>query len=326
MESFCFTIPVLLAIGLAAGRDNWRQTLRHGTIAAACALPFVALQLLDNYAITGSVTRLPITLYVQQEFPGVTTFGSDPLDMRSESPLRQKQDMFRTFVRPQRHLNMYLSPLTLWRMRFSFILATALACPLMFPLIPLSMLLLARTEIRVLWCAVALFFAIYVAYPGYVDHYTIQINGILTMLLVAGALHLSSYKGTPKWIPPGLLGGLTGSATAAVIALHFGPTAAAKDADVMQFNYVSLPKIVEKPALVLFRYGPESSPHTEPVYNLEAAWPDDCAIVRAHDLGPQKDHELFRYFASIPQDRTVYRFDRDARTLQKIGHISELEK
>src|SRR6185295_8819865 len=44
-------------------------------------------------------------------------------------------------------------------------------------------------------------------------------------------------------------------------------------------------EIVQKPAVVLFRYDPTSELHTEPVYNTDVAWPDDAPIVRAHDLG-----------------------------------------
>jgi hypothetical protein len=233
--------------------------------------------------------------------------------------------MFRLFVRPQRRTNAYLSAETFFRTRLSFILATGLASPLMIFLLPLSLTVIRRPEGRVLWLAVMVFLAIYSVYPGYVDHYTIQINGVMTILLVGGIAQFASLINHGKTlVKSSLLGGLIGTAAAAIVVMPFQPTGAASDADVMEFNYISLPKLVKQPALVLFRYGQQSSPHTEPVYNLQAAWPDDCSIVRAHDLGAEKDLELFRYYASIHQDRYVYRFDRDSRKLESLGRISEL--
>jgi hypothetical protein len=51
------------------------------------------------------------------------------------------------------------------------------------------------------------------------------------------------------------------------------------------------------------------------VYNNLAAWPDDQAIVRAHDLGDGRNIEIVRYYAEHQPQRVFYRFDRATMTL-----------
>ena len=57
------------------------------------------------------------------------------------------------------------------------------------------------------------------------------------------------------------------------------------------------PNLPHTPAVVLFRYAPgKDNPHIEPVYNTDVAWPDDAPVIRAHDLGPRRNIEIFRYY------------------------------
>jgi hypothetical protein len=53
-------------------------------------------------------------------------------------------------------------------------------------------------------------------------------------------------------------------------------------------------------------------------------WPDDARIIRAHDLGPERNRELFRYYAQRQPQRTVYRFDRMTATLTRLGNVVDL--
>ncbi len=53
--------------------------------------------------------------------------------------------------------------------------------------------------------------------------------------------------------------------------------------------------------------------HDDPVYNDTVAWPDDAKIIRARDLGPEKDRDIFRYYAQRQPARVFYIYDPDAR-------------
>jgi len=98
------------------------------------------------------------------------------------------------------------------------------------------------------------------------------------------------------------------------------------------FNYEILPTQVKTPALVLYRYYRpkngvlEGNPNDEPVYNVDVAWPDDAAIIRAHDLGA-RNGEIFDYYAKIQPGRNVYVVDRaespDLRA-EFLGTVGEL--
>jgi hypothetical protein len=76
-------------------------------------------------------------------------------------------------------------------------------------------------------------------------------------------------------------------------------------------------------ALVLFTYHVGDDFHEEPVYNIDAPWPDDQRIVRAQDLG-DRNGELLNYYAQLQPDRMVYRFDRHTLSLEPLGNVAEL--
>jgi hypothetical protein len=85
-----------------------------------------------------------------------------------------------------------------------------------------------------------------------------------------------------------------------------------------------MPRLVKPPAIVLFHYDSPGNFHDEPVYNIDVAWPDDAPIIRAQDLGPARNQELFAYYAQRQPARTVYRFDRATGKLFLLGNVVEL--
>ena len=60
------------------------------------------------------------------------------------------------------------------------------------------------------------------------------------------------------------------------------------------------------------------------MYNVETLWPDDAAIIRAHDLGPEKNLMLLRYYAQRQPERNVYFFDRATGAIRFAGTVSQL--
>ena len=79
-----------------------------------------------------------------------------------------------------------------------------------------------------------------------------------------------------------------------------------------------------RPALVLFRWHPQTNVHAELVYNPDVPFPDMARAIRAHDLGPTRNPTLFRYYATLQPDRTVYRYDRATDTLAPLGNVKDL--
>jgi len=92
-----------------------------------------------------------------------------------------------------------------------------------------------------------------------------------------------------------------------------------------------LEELGHKPAVVLFRFDAENgNPHIEPVYNTDVAWPDDAQVIRAHDLGAERNQKLFEYYARQKEDRAVYLFDVSPAKVQDppqyLGTVRELAK
>jgi hypothetical protein len=85
----------------------------------------------------------------------------------------------------------------------------------------------------------------------------------------------------------------------------------------------TIAKDVSVPAVVLFHFPPDGNPHTEPVYNVDTPWPDDAPVIRAHDLGA-RNIELFRYYAQIQPNRSIYLFDRHDGSIRLLGTAKEL--
>ena len=325
MESFCFTLPVLAAVILSVRRETLRRTLGQIAVLIACAIPFIMLQLVDDHLITGHWLKLPITAYVEQEFPGVTTLHNTSASVVSNSPLPQKQDMVRAFVGPVARVQAQTPPLKAVRKRLLLMLSTGIGSALLYPLLWLAVPMLRRVEIRVLAASFVLFNLCYVLYAGYNAQYTSQIMPVLSILLVCGVCGLTGlYARHAAQVVSSYTLGIIGVTLVVLVIMPQGATDPKLDWSTVTFNYSRLSKVVQKPALVLFRYGPHSSPFVEPVYNLEAATPDECSIIRAHDLGPRRNAELFRYYAALQPARQVYQFDRDTGVLNSLGTVADL--
>ena len=82
---------------------------------------------------------------------------------------------------------------------------------------------------------------------------------------------------------------------------------------------------VPERSILLIRFGPESVPEWELVYNIHDSWPDDAKVIRAHDFG-ERNIELYRYYAERQPDRMVYRFDRETGTFSRLGNVVALAK
>ena len=87
-----------------------------------------------------------------------------------------------------------------------------------------------------------------------------------------------------------------------------------------------LSTLAHRPALVLFTYDRDRNTNEEPVFNADVAWPDDAPVVRAHDLGPARNADLFAYYAARQPQRFAYRYDERSRALHPLGPVNSLSR
>ena len=335
-KSFRRSIPIGIALGLAAvtrpvdalifGLPIGFALLASGSIKArlrTCAAvaigvsPLLGLQVTINHGITGDWLTTPFRLYADRDYPG-TAYGFHRYDhdARPVSKLPQKQALYDQYVptisshRWADAVEQQFRPFgTFSPARFQLTIIQDSTCgyPLLVVLIPLSLLAMTRPR-AVVTAAAPLFLLLYVPYVFFFAHYTLTAAAAVIAAILAGA------RGAEHLLP-GRPRVVAVTATLLIAGLSFAafPQFDESVTDIV-FDSQSLAQInaavaklpADRPAVVLFKYDPRD-PIGEPVYNTDAAWPDDARVVRAHDLG-FRNIEIFRYYAARQPDRMFYRY------------------
>ena len=324
VDALCFALP----IGVAIAMNLWRQPGRYWLAAAAlilvAATPFLVVQLVFDKGVTGHWLETPFKFYLDRNAPG-SGFGFHPFDpsLRAESSPPQKQDYYQQWVVPfiQRH-----QPGTVvraWAGRYlPMILDVTMPARLLLPLAMVGLLGLANRKRWVLGATLPLFVALYFFYTIFLEHYAIALVPAIALLAVLGIGALA--RAWPRFAEQIRAAGVAVIVISCITSLwevnrwitpSKHPDQRVSDETfrspvlrAINEDYPASPDF-HKPAVVLFRYHPGDNYFEEPVYNWDVAWPDDAAIVRAHDLGPQRDREIVKYYAARQPQRAFYLFD-----------------
>ena len=333
-DALCFAIPIGISmafdlINLHRKRqiepNPWRFPFVGTTaVIIAGAAPFLALQLLFNHGVTGHWLRTPHDQYSLRYNPGVNYGLRDPEPARAPATtLPQKQIYYANFVKPfidmHRPSQMGSIMLHLW---IPTAVRTTLPAAALLIFVPAGLLGL-RDSRRI---AIAAIFPVglgFYALSVMISWYYLLFTAPAVMLCVLLGMRQVeiAWPRARSWTAPGM--------ALLVIAFAVAAMHKAKDEAVGEFQAPTLKSVNEKlapiqgRALVLFTYHAGDNIHEEPVYNTGAANPDDAQIVRAHDLG-SRNVELFRYYACLQPERMVYRFDRQTRSLERLGNVSDL--
>jgi hypothetical protein len=334
VDALIFAIPIAAAIFFGA---PWSVRVKTAAGIAAGLLPFLLLQVVMNRGITGEYFRTPFRMYADRDYPG-TAYGFHTPDPAAEpvSKLLQKRMLYdgeySRIIAGHRWSNVIrqqFEPLGVYspaRFQSVFIQSTVFAYPLLMLLIPLSVLAMTRRR-AVVVAGGPLFWFLYVPYVFFFFHYVLTAAaGMIVAILVGGR---GAEILLPRWRKKVMVavflftGGLSLAAWP-----QFDPdvTDVAFDSTVLAKVNTALARLpAGERAVVLFTFDPKRGIHSEPVYNTDAAWPDDEPVVRAHDLGP-RDPEIFRYYADRQPDRVFYRYDERNGELMRLGTATELAK
>ena len=304
--------------------------------------PFVLLQLVYNKGVTGSATTLPWAHYAKLYDP-YDTMGKRPLDtkMMQLPLLAQKQAIIDDFTKPafeakarqglrtrlaDRATRLLVGPPKEEQEAGKYVYG-AVPSPLLVALLPVGLIGVLDRRRWMFWAPLPLFILIYANYSYYFSHYTVAVLPAV-ILMVLGAIDVLRRTWPRLAGPVGL--------TLALLVVALSLTALPQvnharhdqwiEAPLLRDVDAKLAKLEHTPAVVLFRYDSERMIHEEPVYNVETAWPDDARVIRAHDLGPARNGELFAYYAKRSPGRGVYRYDEKTRTLSYLGTVEEMSK
>jgi hypothetical protein len=340
LDALCYASPVGLAILVDLRDRPITRRLIDPALVVLGAVPFLALQLYFNHGVTGRLTQTPYTYYLERDQPR-TSFGFHAYDpaLQPQSTLPQKRDYYRSFMANYIREHQPATFAMVWALKsLPMLLDATLPARFLAVLVPVGLLGLTTAPRRALWATLPLFVVGYALNTFFLEHYAVA---VIPAVLLSALLGLYSLADAwPRWRDPVLsAGALVLVATSLLSLYELNGLATALDAkdqrrlhavddetfhsDLLRFVHYKVEAAVEKPAVVLFTYKPGVNVIEEPVYNTDAAWPDDAPVVRAHDLGP-RNAEIFDYYARRQPDRTFYRFDRSTGTLTPLGRAKPL--
>ncbi|HEX4794829.1 MAG TPA: glycosyltransferase family 39 protein [Humisphaera sp.] len=304
------------------GRAPGVSWLITGVMVLIGAAPFLAIQLIFNLGVTGKPLVSPYVLYLRESQPG-STFGTGAVQGNAtpQSTLPQKQVYYRwllTMDQAQRERGRLGTIIERLDRTARFTLPNLL----LLILLPIGIVFWRS---KGAWAALAvlpLFIALYALNPFFLPRYVIPLTGIVAIYVAMGGRALGAAF-------PGRDGFAIVSVTLSIFFLSVAalPEVApdAHDSAPQTPILDDVQKLlagIHEPAVVLFRFSPDSYVHEEPVYNWNVAWPDDAPIVRAHDLGA-RDGEILAYYAKRQPQRAFYLFDRADGKLTRLGSAAE---
>jgi hypothetical protein len=272
-------------------------------------------------------------MYADRDYPG-TSYGFHPFDPKAEpvSTLPQKRMLYDHEYLPAIAAHRWSNVLQQQVKAFGTyspprlqLTVTQLsnAYPLLILLIPLSLPALTRRR-AVVMAAGPLFLLLYVPYVFFFPHYVLTAAAAVIVAILAGArgaeFLLPRHRDAVAVGMALFIGGL------AVAALpQFDPYIrdTAFDSEKLAKVNAALATIPpDQRAVVLFTFDPGRDISTEPVYNVDVAYPDEARIVRAHDLGP-RDGEIIGYYAARQPGRVFYRYDEGSGKLTPLEPAAE---
>jgi hypothetical protein len=310
LDAVCVVLPIALAMV-----GQWRQLVRFGVIVVLGAIPFLALLAVQSRGVTGHWFELAEVYYNRENFPASPLGFSRISEIPSELSAPKRQ-WLSDWVIPSFERHTAGNALRTWyRGRLEQTLRWALPNPVLLILLPAALLSVGETRRRVMGGILVLFLVGYAVYLFFLEHYVVSILPAIICLIFMGWESLR--RAWPRLNSFLLISLLMISLVALWPMTPLPPVDASFAPDQRAAN-AALAHLPKTPVVVLFRFDPRvESFHDDPVYNDGVAWPDDSPIVRANDLGPQRNRDILRYYAGREPERFLYGYDPDARAAGK---------
>jgi 4-amino-4-deoxy-L-arabinose transferase-like glycosyltransferase len=347
-DALCFAIVTASVLAIDLHKSPVRAWIKTAAPILIAAIPFLALQLIVNRNITGDWLTSPFTRYTDLNYPGAIGFhqGDAPLHV---SNVPEKQLFYEQFVKGVVEQHQLKNLITIGlNGEWAAVSTAAIPDAFLWLIIPLSILTLWDRRYWAVWGTLPLYLIILAGYSfsAVLPHYVVVVMPAMILFCI---------------LPVRFLTG-TFPAKAPMIRTQVGLGIIALTLAAMpQFNRIvhdqyfetpeldqinkTLSKNVSAPAVVMFHFNRDAlingqkitnDPSVEPVFNSDVAWPDNAAIIRAHDLNENVsaigkpgdlDAPLYTYYARITPTRVFYLYDRaTTRTtkLRRLGTAAQL--
>jgi hypothetical protein len=324
LDALCYGAPLALAGLPALGKLSLRQKATTIIAVLICAAPFLAIQIYFNIGVSGRASISAYQMYVDRDQPN-SGYGFPPYDpaLWPQSQVMQKSIYYDQFIRPELKEH---RPDRVWRVflneRLPLMMRITLSHPLLVLLLPISILGLIEIRRAAVWSVLPILTVAYTPFPFLLGHYLVVWLAPVIFAIVLGADVLVRGFPRQRWLSAMIPLLVLAAIVSGQAPLNPGAVEPWK-APLMDDVHRQLAHLPHLPAVVLFRYDPRTGIDQEPVYNYQAAWPDDEPIIRAHDLGPE-NVKIIDYYARTQPQRFFYRYDRLTRTLEPLGYAREL--
>jgi hypothetical protein len=335
-DAVAYAVPIILAVILEIARQPKvaRAMAKTALMAVLAGLPFITLQLVLDWGVSGKPFTSSYQAYTIVNSPDVS-FGFTPREQNSTvantlSAPKQAYEQRFSIPETRRFFDSKHRLLDWWNEKQPIVFYNTLLLSLLIVLLPAGLLAM-NSRSAVFVSTIALFTALYIQFPFMLVQYPMVIAPAMCFLVVLGisgvsrgVLAVSAAGGDilKTALPLALLGIVLPSLVNAARGHVDKPSVLGT----MDYVNEQLPHDVQMPAVVLVRFREFNSPHQEPVYNNDVLNPDDAPIIKAHDLGPDRDGEIIRYYAQLQPQRRFYLLDRGLMQLapQYLGTAGEL--
>jgi hypothetical protein len=334
-DAVAYALPIGVAVLFAIRDLPLKKWVATGVLIVIGAAPFLAMQLDFNLHATGHLLQTPYTRSLRIDEPGAE-FGIHNYSPRwqSSSSLPEKQNYYQ-WCRPFLIEHQWNNFLRRWFVKrddlggvhdpyLKVLVDATLPGRALLIILPLGVVALRNRLRWVLAATLPAFCLVYLFNPFILQHYPIVVVPAVLLCVLLGCTVAGGLL--PRWSHyirlPLMVGVLAAATTSLWEIRQYMPTQGQTPHDgwleesaLANLNQ-KIPKRVKLPAVLLFSRPGDF--FQEPVYNIDQPWPDDEAIVRAHDLGPH-DAEIIRYYAEHQPRRIFYHVNVETNDIRELG-------
>ena len=326
LDALCFALPVAAAMLIALRGGGARHAVRTLALIFIGAMPFLALQAVQNVGVTARLSTFPSDLEVSRVYPA-PMLGFHKIDWAHiPQPSLLEKRIFNAEVaypayrghQPRRILRDWLDS------RLSTTVLATIPALLLVVMLPPALLGILDAGRLVMVSALVLFLIFYTFYVFYFYHYPLVVAPVVCLLIVIGSEQvILTWPRRREFLSAAMFLLIAGLSVVSLPEVQPSIHDEWEAAEVVRADQI-LSHIADTRALVFVRYEPGCRIIQEPVYNTETAWPDDARVVRVHDRGVVLNNAVYRYYAQRQPDRMAYRYDRRTASLSRLGGVAQL--
>ncbi|MGD0768991.1 MAG: hypothetical protein ABSB42_12470 [Tepidisphaeraceae bacterium] len=347
-DALCFAIVLAGVMAMDLKSKPLRTWIITAATVALPVLPFLVLQLIINRNVTGEWFTTPFGRYNDANYPGVFWFHSGPAP-RHVSDLPQAQFFYEINAKGVIEQHQWKNLMSGLMGQLDMIRFAAVPEPFFWLILPMSLLAMWNRRLWAVWGMLPTFTLVLTAYAfsWVLPHYYIMVMPAVILLCVLPIRFLTDT------FPNRAAMSRTMIAVAMIPLALSGMPQFDRLADDQHFKPPELRQIdsdlareITGRAVVLFHFNRDAliggkkvtnNPSVEPVFNADVAWPDEAAIIRAHDLNADvsaigkpgdRDRALYEYYSRIDPRRVFYLYDRGGETekLRRLGTATEMAR